>query len=88
MGQPVQLRSADGFGFAGYEALPEGDAKGAVVVIQEIFGVNSFMRDSADWLADQGYRMDPLLIPVPNEILEGSNLINKPFKMPTLRPIQ
>ena len=55
MGQPVQLRSADGFGFAGYEALPEGDAKGAVVVIQEIFGVNGHIREVADGYAADGY---------------------------------
>lgn len=55
MGQSVQLRSADGFGFAGYEALPEGDPKGAVVVIQEIFGVNGHIRNVVDGYAADGY---------------------------------
>ncbi len=55
MGQSVQLRSADGFGFAGYEASPEGAPIGAVVVIQEIFGVNSHIRGVVDGYAADGY---------------------------------
>ncbi len=55
MGQSVQLRSADGFGFAGYEALPEGDPIGAIVVIQEIFGVNAHIREVVDAYAADGY---------------------------------
>ena len=46
MGQR-QLRAVDGFTFGVYEALPEGEAKGAVVVIQEILGVNSHIREVA-----------------------------------------
>ncbi|MDP6581173.1 MAG: dienelactone hydrolase family protein, partial [Vicinamibacterales bacterium] len=37
------------------DAEPEGDPKGAVVVIQEIFGVNVHIRDVADRLAAEGY---------------------------------
>ncbi|MDE0008207.1 MAG: dienelactone hydrolase family protein, partial [Gammaproteobacteria bacterium] len=54
MGQR-QLRAVDGFTFGVYEALPEGEAKGAVVVIQEIFGVNSHIREVADGYAAAGY---------------------------------
>lgn len=38
-----------------YEARPQGDCKGAVVVIQEVFGVNSHIRSVADGYAADGY---------------------------------
>ena len=50
-----QLRAADGFAFAVYEALPPGEARGAVVVVQEIFGVNVHIREVADSYAADGY---------------------------------
>ena len=49
------LSAADGFEFACYEAMPAGAPKGAVVVIQEIFGVNKHIREVADGYAAQGY---------------------------------
>ena len=55
MGERVQLRADDGFGFTGYEAVPDGDIKGAVVVIQEIFGVNGQIRSTVDRFAGLGY---------------------------------
>lgn len=55
MGERVELISEDGFRFAGYRARPVGPAKGGVVVIQEIFGVNAHIRDVADGFAEQGY---------------------------------
>ena len=55
MGQHRQLRAADGFALDVYEALPEGEPKGAVVVIQEIFGVNAHIREVADGYAGDGY---------------------------------
>ena len=45
----------DGFELGAYEASPAGSSKGAVVVIQEIFGVNSHIRGVADEYAAQGY---------------------------------
>lgn len=51
----IELTAADGFRFPVYEALPAGPAKGAVVVLQEIFGVNAHIRAVADSLAAQGY---------------------------------
>ena len=50
-----QLRAADGFAFDVYEALPTGELRGAVVVIQEIFGVNAHIREVADGFAADGY---------------------------------
>lgn len=55
MGQFTELRSADGFTFPAYVAQPAGTAKGAVVVIQEIFGVNSHIRSVADGYAKDGW---------------------------------
>ena len=50
-----QLRAADGHTFGVYEALPAGEPRGGVVVIQEIFGVNAHIREVADSYAAQGY---------------------------------
>src|SRR3954447_7083183 len=55
MGTSVDLKAADGFEFPAYVAQPSGRAKGAIVVIQEIFGVNSHIRSVADGYAKDGY---------------------------------
>lgn len=55
MGQMVELQAADGTVVPAYEARPAGTPKGAVVVIQEIFGVNSHIRAVADGYAAEGY---------------------------------
>ena len=55
MGAFTTLTSADGFTLAAYRAEPEGPVRGGVVVIQEIFGVNSHIRSVADRYAAAGY---------------------------------
>ena len=55
MGSMIELKAADGTAVPAYEARPVGAPKGAVVVIQEIFGVNSHIRQVADGYAAQGY---------------------------------
>jgi len=55
MGQFIQLKAADGFTVPAYLAQPAGIAKAAVVVIQEIFGVNSHIQAVTDRFAAQGY---------------------------------
>ena len=55
MGTFVDLTAADGTVFPAYVAEPAGTPKGAVVVLQEIFGVNSHIRSVADGYAAQGY---------------------------------
>jgi len=55
MGEFVQLTAADGFAFPAYVARPAGQPQGALVVLQEIFGVNSHMRAVADGYAADGY---------------------------------
>lgn len=41
--------------FSAYVARPAGEPKAAIVVIQEIFGVNAGIRRKCDLLAEQGY---------------------------------
>ncbi|MFT6670750.1 MAG: carboxymethylenebutenolidase [Afipia broomeae] len=55
MGQTITLTASDGFNLGAYRADPAGAPKGAIVVIQEIFGVNSHIRNICDRLANQGY---------------------------------
>jgi carboxymethylenebutenolidase len=55
MGQFIDLTAKDGFSFPAYVAEPAGKPKGAVVVVQEIFGVNSHIRSVADGYAADGY---------------------------------
>jgi carboxymethylenebutenolidase len=55
MGQDITLTSKDGFQLGAYKAEPEGKPRGAVVVIQEIFGVNHHIRSVADRYAQLGY---------------------------------
>ncbi len=55
MGAFVNLQSADGFTFPAYVAQPAVQSKGGLVVLQEIFGVNSHIRAVADGYAADGY---------------------------------
>lgn len=55
MGQFIHLTAADGFTLPAYVAKPTGKPKGAIVVVQEIFGVNSHIQAVADGYAAAGY---------------------------------
>ncbi len=55
MGQFIDLHAADGHTFPAYVAQPAAQPRGAVVVLQEIFGVNSHIRAVADGYAAAGY---------------------------------
>ena len=55
MGTTISLTSSDGFELSAYRAEPEGGVRGGVVVVQEIFGVNSHIRSVADRYAAAGY---------------------------------
>lgn len=55
MGNFVELRAQDGQAVPAYVARPAGAARGGVVVVQEIFGVNAHIRAVADGYAAQGY---------------------------------
>ena len=55
MGQFIQLQAADGQSIPAYVAQPSGQPKGGIVVIQEIFGVNSHVQSVVDFYAAQGF---------------------------------
>jgi carboxymethylenebutenolidase len=55
VGQDIKLTASDGFKLGGYRADPAGAPKAAIVVIQEIFGVNHHIRSVCDRLAGEGY---------------------------------
>jgi carboxymethylenebutenolidase len=55
VGQDIKLKASDSFELGAYRADPSGAAKAAVVVIQEIFGVNHHIRSVCDRLAGEGY---------------------------------
>ncbi len=55
MGSTITTTAADGHTLDAYRADPEGKPKGAIVVIQEIFGVNAHMRAVTDGFAAAGY---------------------------------
>src|ERR671932_1533342 len=55
MGQMIELKAADGHVFSAYRADPGGQPRGGIVVIQEIFGVNSHIKSVADGYARDGY---------------------------------
>ena len=50
----IELATPDG-SMAVYDARPDGDARGAVIVIQEAFGVNAHIEDVTRRFADAGY---------------------------------
>jgi carboxymethylenebutenolidase len=54
MGERITIKGEDGE-FAAYVARPAAAKAPAVVVIQEIFGVNQVMRDICDGLAAEGF---------------------------------
>jgi len=55
MGQKIQLTAGDGFRLEAYRADPSGKARGGILIIQEIFGVNAHVREVTDKFAEAGY---------------------------------
>ena len=55
MGKNIELTATDGHKFSAYVAEPSGKAKGALIVVMEIFGVNSHIKRVADEYAADGY---------------------------------
>src|SRR5918998_5621378 len=55
MGKNIELTASDGHKFSAYVAEPSGKAKGALIVVMEIFGVNSHIRRVTDEYAGEGY---------------------------------
>ena len=55
MGNLVELAAADGHRLDAYVAQPSGKPRGAIVVVQEIFGVNHHIKAVTDGFAADGY---------------------------------
>lgn len=55
MGNTLELTASDGHKFGVYRSEPLGKIRGAIVVVQEIFGVNSHIRSVADGFAAEGF---------------------------------
>ncbi len=55
MGEKIELVASDGHRLSAYRADPAGAPRGGVVVIHEVWGVNSWVRSVADRYAREGY---------------------------------
>src|ERR1700710_1872679 len=55
MGKNIELTASDGHKFSAYVAEPSGKPKGALIVVMEIFGVNSHIKRVTDEYAADGY---------------------------------
>jgi carboxymethylenebutenolidase len=55
VGHDIILTASDELQLGGYRADPAGSPKGAIVVVQEIFGVNHHIRNVCDRFAADGY---------------------------------
>ena len=55
MGKMIELKTSDGKTIDAYRAEPAGKPRGAMIVIQEIWGVNRHIRKVADGYAAEGY---------------------------------
>jgi carboxymethylenebutenolidase len=57
MSEWVKVKAEDGHELSAYIASPTGEPIGALVLIQEIFGVNSYIRGVADGFARDGFQV-------------------------------
>ncbi len=55
MGETITLTAEDGHKLSAYRVAPKGTPRGGLVVVQEIFGVNSHIKRVADGFAADGY---------------------------------
>ena len=51
----LSIPSADGGRFQGYLAKPARSSGPGLILLQEIFGINQYLRDMADYFAEEGY---------------------------------
>jgi carboxymethylenebutenolidase len=51
----IKIKSFDSGEFGAYMALPASGYGPGIVVLQEIFGINQYLRDVADWYAAHGF---------------------------------
>jgi carboxymethylenebutenolidase len=57
MGQTKRMTMSDGAEIAVYHAEPEGERRGGLVLVQEIFGVTDHIRELCDEYAADGYEV-------------------------------
>ncbi len=57
MGSMQNITMADGFAMPVYHVAPEGERRGGLVLIQEIFGVTDHIRELCDEFAEDGYEV-------------------------------
>jgi carboxymethylenebutenolidase len=55
MGERIKISAADGFELNAYKAEPEATPRGGVVLIQEVWGLNNWIRSEVDRHARNGY---------------------------------
>lgn len=56
-GQMIKMKMSDGIEIAVYHAEPEGERRGGLVLVQEIFGVTDHIRELCDEYAADGYEV-------------------------------
>jgi len=99
LGKQFSLIAADKHQLGAYRADPKGAPKGAIVVVQEIFGVNSHIREVCDRFAGEGYvAVAPALFDrqqpgfesgySPDEIANARKFIASPDWAAMLRDVQ
>ncbi|HYM02854.1 MAG TPA: dienelactone hydrolase family protein [Stellaceae bacterium] len=54
-GRYITVKAKDGGSFRAYLATPEKGSGPGIVLLQEIFGINSYIRGVADYYAEEGY---------------------------------
>src|SRR5262249_41041475 len=54
-GTMINVPARDGGSFRAYLATPEQGSGPGIVLLQEIFGINQYIRDVADYYAEEGY---------------------------------
>ena len=54
-GEMIDIAAKDGGNFKAYCAKPAGGSGPAIVMIQEIFGITDWIKETADKFAEQGY---------------------------------
>lgn len=55
MGERTTITASDGFVLNAYSAAPAGTPRGGVVLIQEVWGLNDWIRSEVDRFAGEGY---------------------------------
>ncbi len=72
MGQSLHLTASDGHTFQAYETIPTDKRLGGLVLVQEIFGVNTHIQATADLYASLGYQV--VAVPTFDRIQKDVNL--------------